>query len=317
MMARKRRWPSVWRAAVAVVVACLVVGGLAVGGSLVAFPWTPIDLARGQTVFAQRCATCHAVEPQTRAALGPNLAQIGRVASGRVAGQTAEEYLLNSILEPAAFRAEGGNGLMPTDVSAGLSAEDVASLVGYLMTLGGEPSPRALVHLLPRIQTLPAAEAIPVDFVQAEAGRKLFLGKAGCIRCHPLQALPGHGLRAPSLVAAGLHDRAYLKRSIREPHHEITRDYETWQVVLTTGKVLTGRLLAEDEQRVELLVEESGGVVPRIIEKSALEPQEPAGQLLVRLPTSLMPQGLAEQLSDLEIEQLVTFLKTLRTDLLK
>jgi len=313
----RRRRRGIRHTGIALGLAGLLVALLAVGGASRSFPLTSIDFARGQTIFVQRCASCHAVEPHARAALGPHLGKIGQEAANRVAGQTAEQYLLTSIVNPAAFRAEGGNGIMPADVSAGLSAVDVASLIGYLMKQGAQPNPRRLVEMLPNISARPAVETEPVDFAEAEAGRKLFLGKAGCLACHPLQALPGHGLRAPSLLAAGFHDRAYLERSIRNPQHELTRGYENWQVVLTTGQVFTGRLLAEDEQQLELLVEESGRMVAKNISKALLDLEEQQGKTRIRMPQSDMPQGIAEKLTAEEIRQLVTFLKTLRTDLMK
>jgi mono/diheme cytochrome c family protein len=149
----RRRRRRTWQTGIALALAGLIVASLAVGGASRSFPLTSIDFARGQAIFVQRCASCHAVDPHARAALGPHLGKIGQEAANRVAGQTAEQYLLTSIVDPAAFRATGGNGIMPADVSAGLSAVDVASLIGYLMQQGAQPNPRRLVDMLPNIAT--------------------------------------------------------------------------------------------------------------------------------------------------------------------
>ena len=53
---------------------------------------TPDPLVlRGQEVFNARCATCHALVPDT-VIIGPSLAGIATRAATRVEGQSAEEY---------------------------------------------------------------------------------------------------------------------------------------------------------------------------------------------------------------------------------
>jgi len=299
---------------IAATAAAVVVGSLWIGASASHFPLSDIDFDRGREIFDRRCSSCHSVDPSARSSFGPNLSRIGRTAADRVPGESAEQYLVNAIVSPAAFRPAGVPGVMPADIAAGLSADDIVSLAGFLMTNGGEPRPRQLMQLAGGIQTPPASEQARVDFAQVEAGRRLFLGKAGCVQCHPLQALPGHNLRAPSLALAGLHEREYLEQSIRDPNHVITAGYATWQAWLVSGRVVTGRLLAENDRHVELLTEEAGRPTVVVIARSEIDIDEDDAPMLFPTPQSLMPSGLPQQLGDEEIAQLVAFLRTLRSE---
>jgi mono/diheme cytochrome c family protein len=96
----------------------------------------------GKTLFEQSilegqpgCVTCHSREPGV-VLVGPSLATIGREAEGRVAGQSGEEYVRQSILEPDAYVVSGyPAGTMPKVWVDVLSDEQVDQLVAYLQTL--------------------------------------------------------------------------------------------------------------------------------------------------------------------------------------
>jgi len=100
------------------------------------------DAAAGEAVFAQTlvgtqpgCITCHSLEPGVTL-VGPSLAAIGADAGSRVSGQSAEDYLRQSIQEPDAHIAEGFSaGLMPAALADELSAQEMSDLVAYLLTL--------------------------------------------------------------------------------------------------------------------------------------------------------------------------------------
>jgi cytochrome c5 len=96
---------------------------------------TPDPLVvRGQEVFNSRCATCHALVPDT-VIIGPSLYGIATRASTRVEGQSAEEYIQRSILRPGDYVVEGFKDVMITNLSMELTNEDMNALVAFLMTL--------------------------------------------------------------------------------------------------------------------------------------------------------------------------------------
>lgn len=109
------------------------------------------DAAKGQELFAQQiingnagCVTCHSLEVG-KVLVGPSLAGIASRAGSTVAGQSAEEYIRTSIVNPNAHLAKGCNasdleaqcvaGLMPQDWQQKLTPEQLNDLVAYLLTL--------------------------------------------------------------------------------------------------------------------------------------------------------------------------------------
>ena len=91
-------------------------------------------VVQGQQVFNAKCATCHALVPDT-IIIGPSLAGIATRAETRVQGQTADEYIQLSILRPGDYLVEGFNNVMITNFSKELTNEDMNALVAFLLTL--------------------------------------------------------------------------------------------------------------------------------------------------------------------------------------
>jgi mono/diheme cytochrome c family protein len=91
-------------------------------------------VVQGQQVFNARCATCHALVPDT-IIIGPSLAGVAIRAETRVDGQTAEEYLQLSVLRPGDYVVEGFTNIMITNFSKELTNEDMNALMAFLMTL--------------------------------------------------------------------------------------------------------------------------------------------------------------------------------------
>lgn len=94
------------------------------------------SLAAGEAAFVGGiCATCHKVDGTAAAGVvGPDLTHIGTVAAERVAGQSAEVYIRQSVEDPAAFVTEGFPPLMPPGLQAVLGA-DYDAVVAYLLSL--------------------------------------------------------------------------------------------------------------------------------------------------------------------------------------
>lgn len=102
------------------------------------------DASNGEKLFNQAtigpnsapgCVTCHSLEEGV-VVVGPSQAGLASRAATRVAGQSAEEYLRNSILNPNEYLVEGfAEGVMYQTYGAELSEAEIDDLVAYLLTL--------------------------------------------------------------------------------------------------------------------------------------------------------------------------------------
>ena len=130
-----------WKKIFALVMFSVLLAACGGGGSNTTA--TPVgDAAAGQALFNQMtintapgCATCHSIAPgETK--VGPSLAGVASAAGSRVNGQTAEQYLRTSILDPNAYIVPGFNpGVMYQSFKTELTDKQVNDLVAYLLTL--------------------------------------------------------------------------------------------------------------------------------------------------------------------------------------
>jgi mono/diheme cytochrome c family protein len=90
--------------------------------------------ARARALFGQRCASCHSLEENV-VIVGPSLWDIGDTAARRVVGQTAREYVRNSIVNPSDYVVEGYQDVMAKNLGE-MSADDLEALIDYLLTIG-------------------------------------------------------------------------------------------------------------------------------------------------------------------------------------
>lgn len=91
-------------------------------------------LSRGQKVYAENgCGGCHTLGSLSAGVVGPNLTQIGTIAADRIDGQSAEEYIRQSITNPGAYVVETfPENVMPQNFSEILSEEQINDLVAFL-----------------------------------------------------------------------------------------------------------------------------------------------------------------------------------------
>lgn len=96
------------------------------------------DAGRGMALFnesitgAPTCASCHLL---TEARLtGPGMAGFKAHAGARVAGLSAEDYTVQSIVRPAAYIVDGYPNSMYANYADRLSKQQIADLVAYLLT---------------------------------------------------------------------------------------------------------------------------------------------------------------------------------------
>jgi hypothetical protein len=117
-----------WRFVVVVVAAL----GIACSSSADTSPGAEL-FARDSLGEVHGCSTCHSVSDRPSVS-GPALLDIGLWAGGRVEGISAEDYLRESILAPAAHFADGWGEGMPSYAGV-LTADEVEAIVDYLASL--------------------------------------------------------------------------------------------------------------------------------------------------------------------------------------
>ena len=100
------------------------------------------DVDNGMVLFNEissvtgfSCAICHNVAIDAPI-LGPTMLNIKDVAGSRVAGQSAEEYLYNSIVNPNDYIVDGfGPSIMPLTWGDVYSEDEINDIVAYILTL--------------------------------------------------------------------------------------------------------------------------------------------------------------------------------------
>jgi cytochrome c2 len=93
-------------------------------------------LFNGATMGASAgCQICHSLQPGVQL-VGPSLAGVATRAETRVPGLAAEQYLMQSLVDPDAHVVEGFQpGQMRPDLAQTLSQQELDDLVAFLLTL--------------------------------------------------------------------------------------------------------------------------------------------------------------------------------------
>ena len=137
----------------------------------------------------------------------------------------------------------------------------------------------------------------------AEKGRQVFFrsGANACASCHRVQG-QGNWI-GPDLSTIGAKDgKAELIQSILNPSAAIGYNFRSQVIALNDGRVVTGLLVEEAPDRLVIKTAEGQRVnVPT----NAIEDRKQS-------EVSLMPEGLAQTMSDQDLIDLLTFLTTLR-----
>ena len=97
------------------------------------------DVARGEQLTLQNaCIGCHNLNPDLPMA-GPTWHNVAETAATRVEGESAPAYFYNSIVHPNDYVVDGyAPGVMIQTYGDTLSDQDLADIIGYLLTLKGQ-----------------------------------------------------------------------------------------------------------------------------------------------------------------------------------
>lgn len=132
----------------------------------------------------------------------------------------------------------------------------------------------------------------------AASGRRVFFHPklAACSRCHRVD---GRGQNVgPDLSSIGRTERRHILESILRPSNTVAPHYQAWHIETADGKIRDGMLL-RTELDVYTYVDAKGGQF-KLNTRNIVESRP--------LPTSIMPDGLVDLLTDKEIRDLMAYL---------
>jgi len=137
-----------------------------------------------------------------------------------------------------------------------------------------------------------------------ERGRKIFFERAqvSCVRCHKAAGTGGDvGPDLTKLTSDPQKTRKYLLDAIVQPNKDIAKGFNSVVILDAEGRVLSGIVKQENDQRVELMTAE-GKLTS--VEKELIEERKPG--------KSPMPEDLTKHLTKFELRDLVEYLASLK-----
>jgi putative heme-binding domain-containing protein len=238
----------------------------------------PAAVKEGASLFRANCSPCHGLNARG-GGRGPDLT------SGLWIHGASDTAIFQTI----------SRGVSGTEMPANTFEDgETWALVAYLRSAG-------------------SGTHAPVAGDRAK-GEQLFSGKGQCVQCHMVR---GRGGRlGPELTRVGAaRSVAYLTESIREPdkelslgmtdpnnHYNIPMEYETVTVTTHEGERITGVAKNEDAFSVQLLGQDDE--LHLFLKKDLRE--------LVHERRSLMPPYTEQMLSASELQDLLSYLTSLR-----
>lgn len=217
----------------------------------------------GREIFAMRCATCHGLDG-LGGERGPNIASRREVR--QLSDQALASIVRKGIPETGmpAFRALGGAKL--------------AAVVQHLRILQGRGAAAPMLG-------------------DAQRGRVLFSGKAGCAECHTVSGVGG--FIGPDLSSyASSQPPEEIRKAITAPNRNLDPRYET--VVVTTADGSTSRGIARNEDNFSLQLQTVDGAFHSFT-KTELRSLEHQAR-------SLMPDDYGSRLTRAEIDDVISYL---------
>ena len=167
----------------------------------------------------------------------------------------------------------------------------------------GDSVLRSLVTYLRALQGNQSTTTLPGN---AQRGRDLFFGKAGCSGCHMVGGQGGFFASDLTAYSQG-QDPQTIRDAIVLPNRDLDPRNRTVVVTLPSGKLVEGIARNEDNFSLQLLTQD-GAIL--LFNKSAVKSLSYRDQ-------SPMPADYETRLSSAEVEDLVNFLNSLTKGLKK
>jgi putative membrane-bound dehydrogenase-like protein len=211
-------------------------------------------------------------------------------------------------LELVAASARTASGVLSHKLVAAAEQNDepdLKALAGEtILKLGidAEGVRRVAADAGPKVSERPTGAVL--DLVDARrgdrgVGAELFVARK-CISCHAA-GVDSSGL-GPSLAnAASIYSRRQLAQSVLEPSKSLAQGFATVLLELADGRPLVGFVTSEAAGMVVL---RDGSGVEHRVNKSEIEER-------AQLPTSVMPEGLVNDLSIAQFASLLDYIETL------
>ncbi|MBY0588468.1 c-type cytochrome [bacterium] len=205
------------------------------------------------------------------------------------------------------IRAEAILGLqtLPNDNTLGVLLVDLSQEPDMLVQ-------RTALRVIDRGTRLTKGSPRSIDGVMALlnspgdpiAGERLFFDPSGpgCYRCHQVEGRGANAGPDLSTIARG-SDRTRLVGSVVEPSKEIAPMYVPWLVVTTRGESKIGLLVREGLQGEQYYVGSDS-------QEFMLKPEDIEERRESK--ESIMPHGLLDQATEIEIRDLMSYLEKLR-----
>jgi cytochrome c oxidase cbb3-type subunit III len=225
----------------------------------------PKAIERGEYLYKRRCASCHGFD--ARGYRAPDLT------TGQFSRGTSNAQLQRVITR----------GIPATEMPAtALDDDEVWALIAYMRTLIA-PTPGAPVR------------------GNAEAGEKIYWGKANCANCHMINGKGGR--LGPDLSRIGMaRSPMALAREIRSTAEYFPPAYEPVTVVTRQGRQIKGCRKNEDSYSIQIM--DANEQLLTFLKTDVRE--------VVDEKTSLMPDYGPDKLPDAEFDDLLAYLRTLR-----
>ena len=180
-----------------------------------------------------------------------------------------------------------------------------AFTVRQLQSLGNERIIAKLRNIWGDVRTTPAdkAELIvkyrqqltadALKLANLAAGRQIF--HRICANCHRL--FDAGKKIGPDITGSQRKNLDYILENLIDPSAAVSKDYRMQIVVTTSGRIITGQNVSENERVVTIQTVNERLVVPvdEIKDRSVL-------------PVSMMPEGLLQKLSTDQVRDLVAYL---------
>ena len=170
------------------------------------------------------CLACHGFGSEGLRA--PDLAGIGAVAGERVTGQSAAQYLRESLVDPCAFVVSGYDCIMPQTLLQTLGEAKITSLTAFLESQGGEITVSLSAEAAESAEAETPSEGGGAGVAGTTADE--IMASLACGACHTLEALGLAGLVGPELSVVGARlAPSQIRESILAPDAVIAEDCPT------------------------------------------------------------------------------------------